>query len=120
MSDSALHDYSLSDVVEISDREDLFEIVTNEQVTEFSRARGADGFASAAAVQRLTGVTERRICRLGVDATDVGIALAETLRQRYGFSWKDCPAIGLSHTHTHGDSHHELVHALSDELGVSP
>jgi 3-oxoacyl-[acyl-carrier-protein] synthase III len=110
--------YALTDVVEISDREDLFQIVNNEQVTMLSRTAGGQGFASPAVVERMTGVIERRICRPYVDVADVGMALAETLRRRFNFSWRDCPAIGISHTHTNGDSVVRLVRHLSRELGV--
>ncbi len=112
--------YALSDVIEISDREDLFQIVTNEQVTMLSRTAGGQGFASPAVVERMTGVIERRICRPYVDVADVAMALAETLRRRYNFNWRDCPAIGISHTHTNGDSVVKLVSYLSRELGVDP
>lgn len=112
--------YALSDVIEISDREDLFQIVTNEEVTKLSRTAGGEGFASAAVVERMTGVIERRICRPYVDVADVAMALAETLRRRFNFDWQDCPAIGISHTHTNGDSVVKLVSYLSRELGVDP
>lgn len=109
---------SLTDVVEISDRTDLLDIVSNEQVTQFSQSGAGAGFASAAVVLRLTGVEERRICKPGIDAIDLGLAVAEKLQQCYGFDWADCPAIGISHTHTIPGSQERLLKALSRELGV--
>ncbi|MEZ5944569.1 MAG: 3-oxoacyl-[acyl-carrier-protein] synthase III C-terminal domain-containing protein [Planctomycetaceae bacterium] len=109
---------AITDVVEITEREDLFQIVDNEQITEFSRAYGKDGFSSAASVLKSTGVVHRRICRPGINALDIGLAVAEKLQKTYGFSWSDCPAIGLSHSHAEPDSLHWLANQLSDELGI--
>lgn len=108
----------LSDVVEISDRTDLLEVVSNEQVTRFSQSGAGGGFASPAVVLRLTGVEQRRICRPGVDAIDLGMAVADKLQQSYGFDWQDCPAIGVSHTHTVPGVQERLLRALSRSLGV--
>lgn len=118
MKSRPLSECAITDVVEITDREDLFQIVDNDQITEFSRAYGKDGFSSAASVLKSTGVVERRICRPGVDAVDLGVAVAEKLRHAHGFAWADCPAIGLSHSHADPDSLHWLAGELSRELGV--
>lgn len=109
---------AISDVVEITDRADLFQIVDNEQITEFSRAYGKEGFASAASVLKSTGVVHRRICRPGIDAVDLGIAVAEKLQKTYGFDWADCPRIGLSHSHADPESLHWLKGELSSELRI--
>ena len=71
----------LSDVVEISDRDDLLERVSNEEVTRFSQQGAGGGFASAAVVLRLTGVEQRRICRPNVTAVDLGLAVADRLHR---------------------------------------
>lgn len=108
----------LSNFVDLSDCDDLFEMVTNEQVVSFSHAFGQQGFRSSASVLRATGVENRRICRRGIGAFQLAVELAERLRSRIGFTWRDCSAIGLSHTHTDPKAHLVLADQLHRTLGI--
>ena len=68
----------LSSVVDLADREDLFEILDNERLLELSNMEPGAGFRNEASIIKSTGVEQRRILRFGVNALDmcrVGISL---------------------------------------------
>ena len=110
----------LSSVVDIADREDLFEILDNERVLELSHMGPGDGFRNEASIIKSTGVEQRRMLRLGVDSLDMAVAIAQKLQFEMGFDWDDCPAIALSHSHTNPNAAQELADDLCDALGLAP
>ncbi len=109
----------LSDVVDVADREDLFEIVDNERVLALSHLGPGTGFRNEAAIVKSTGVRERRIMRLGVSSLDVALAVAQRLRFEVGFDWNECPAIGICHSHTDPHASQELVDDLFAALDIT-
>lgn len=109
---------SLSNVVDVADREDLFEILDNERVLELSHLGPGTGFRNEAAIIKSTGVEQRRMLRLGVDSLDVAVAVARRLQFETGVDWDDCPAIGLCHSHTDPRATQELADDLSEALGI--
>ena len=108
----------LSNVVDVADRDDLFEILDNERVLELSHLGPGTGFRNEAAIIKSTGVEQRRMLRLGVDSLDVAIAIARRLQFELGFEWNDCPAIGICHSHTDPYATQELADELCDALGI--
>lgn len=109
---------SLSNVVDVADREDLFEILDNERVLELSHLGPGTGFRNEAAIVKSTGVEQRRMLRFGVDSLDVALAVASKLQFEHGFDWNDCPAIGLCHSHTDPRATQDLADELCDELDI--
>lgn len=108
----------LSSVVDIADREDLFEILDNERVLELSHMGPGDGFRNEASIIKSTGVEQRRMLRFGVDSLDMAVAIAQKLQFETGFDWDDCPAIGFCHSHTDPYATQELADELCDALGI--
>lgn len=108
----------LSNVVDVADREDLFEILDNERVLELSHLGPGTGFRNEAAIIKSTGVEQRRMLRLGVDSLDVAVAVAKKLQFELGFDWNDCPAIGICHSHTDPQATQDLADDLCDVLGI--
>jgi 3-oxoacyl-[acyl-carrier-protein] synthase III len=110
----------LSNVVDVADREDLFEILGNERVLELSHLGPGTGFRNEAAIIKSTGVQQRRMLRFGVDSLDVALAVAAKLQFEHGFDWNECPAIGLCHSHTNPRASQQLAYELCDELDIDP
>ncbi|MBX3436129.1 MAG: hypothetical protein KF861_01470 [Planctomycetaceae bacterium] len=109
---------SLTDVVDVADSEELFEIVDNERVLALSHLGSGTGFRNEDAIIKSTGVRERRMLRLGMTTFDVALAVAKRLQFEVGFDWNDCPAIGLCHTHTDDQNAAELARDLCDALDI--
>lgn len=108
----------LSSVVDIVDREDLFEIVDNGRVLELSHLGPGTGFRNEASISKSTGVEQRRIMKLGVTTLDLAVAVARKLQFEVGFDWNACPAIGLCHSHTDPQAAQELADELCDALEI--
>lgn len=111
-------DVAFTEFVDVADREELFEILDNSRILELSQMGGGEGFSSAQSIARSTGVETRRILSPGVDTLDVGVAVAEKLQDHVGFDWKDCPAIGLCHSHVEPDRARHLGRQLANHFGV--
>lgn len=111
-------DVYLSSVVDIADREDLFEILDNERVLELSHMGPGTGFRNEASILKSTGVEQRRMLRFGVDALDVAVTVARKLQFEVGFDWDDCPVFGLCHSHTDPVATRELANELCDALEI--
>jgi 3-oxoacyl-[acyl-carrier-protein] synthase III len=109
---------ALSRVVDVADREDLFEILTNERVLALSQLGAGGGFPSAESIVKSTGVSQRRMLRMGVTPLDVAVTLAQTLQFEVGFDWDDCPAVALCHSHAEDGAAEQLAQELVDELGI--
>ncbi len=109
---------ALTDVVDVADNEDLFEIVDNERVLALSHLGAGTGFRNEAAIVKSTGVRERRILRVGMTAFDAAFAVAKRLQFEVGFDWNECPAIGLCHSHADDSHATELAVELCDALDI--
>ncbi|MEZ6144290.1 MAG: hypothetical protein R3B91_02425 [Planctomycetaceae bacterium] len=110
---------ALSDVVDVADDEDLFEILDNERVLALSHLGPGTGFRNEAAIVKSTGVKESRIMRLGISSLDVALAIADRLQFEIGFDWNDCPAIGICHSHTEPHASQELVDEMFAALDIT-
>ncbi|MGE4002047.1 MAG: hypothetical protein AB7I48_17715, partial [Planctomycetaceae bacterium] len=109
---------SLTDVVDVADSEELFEIVDNERVLALSHMGPGIGFRNAEAIVKSTGVRVRRMLRVGMTAFDMAFAVARRLQFEVGFDWNDCPAIGLCHTHPDERHAADLADELCDALEI--
>lgn len=109
---------SLTDVVDVADSEELFEIVDNERVLALSHLGPGAGFRNEDAIIKSTGVRVRRILRKGLTAFDMAVAVAKRLQFDVGFDWNDCPAVGLCHTHPDDRRAKELAAELCDSLDI--
>lgn len=95
----------LAETISLSSRTDLFEILDNHRICELSRLnnsnpKSSSGFPNAAAVLRSTGVSSRRILRIGVQPLDLAVALENTLDQQNLGRFSDFHAVLLCHSHT--------------------
>lgn len=90
----------LSSIVDVYDRQDLFELIDNPRVVQLSHLGGAAGFANPENVARSTGISTRRILRAGLNAADLGLALCRRLEQETGTALHDFPVVMLCHSHT--------------------
>ncbi len=112
-------DISFTEFVDLSDRSELFEILDNSRILELSQMGGGEGFRSPQSIERSTGVETRRVLKLGVDALDIGVAVAERLQESVGFDWKDCPAVGLCHSHVESKNARRLSRQIANHLGIA-
>ena len=76
--------FGLTCITDVYDRDDLFDFLDNDRITELSRLGGNKGFASPENVFRSTGISVRRILRPGVTSIDVAAALCSRLEQESG------------------------------------
>lgn len=95
----------LAETISLSSRTDLFEILDNHRICELSRLnsstpQSSSGFPNAAAVLRSTGVSSRRILRIGVQPLDLAVALENTLDTQNLGRFSDFHAVLLCHSHT--------------------
>ncbi len=108
---------SLTNFVDVFDRQDLFEILDNQRVLELSQL-GGGGFSEVATLSRATGIQQRRILRPGIAPLDLAVNVCEELRRDCDFSWSDCPAVLLCHSHVDSDRSVNLAAELADHLGL--
>lgn len=111
--------FGLSSIVDVYDRDDLYDFLDNSRIVELSRLGGAAGFASPENVSRSTGISVRRILRPGMTAVEVGVALGRRLEQESGILLRDFPVIMLCHSHTDPIACELLGRELSERLGIS-
>lgn len=108
----------LSSIVDVYDRDDLFDFLDNARIVELSRLGGSSGFASPENVSRSTAISVRRILRPGITAADVGLALGRRLEQESGISLQDFPAVMLCHSHTDPSACNRLAVELSKRFDL--
>ncbi len=110
--------FGLSSIVDVYDRDDLYDFLDNARIVELSRLGGAAGFASPENVSRSTGISVRRILRPGVMAADIGVALVRRLEQESGQLLREFPLIMLCHSHTDPSASERLAVELSERFGI--
>ena len=110
--------FGLSSIVDVYDRDDLFDFLDNARIVELSRLGGAAGFASPENVSRSTGISVRRILRPGVTAAEVGVALGRRLEQESGQLLREFPLIMLCHSNTDPSACERLAVELSERFGI--
>jgi len=109
----------LSSIVDVYDRDDLYDFLDNARIVELSRLGGAAGFASPENVSRSTGISVRRILRPGMTAAEVGVALGRRLEQESGQLLREFPLIMLCHSNTDPSACERLAVELSERFGIS-
>jgi 3-oxoacyl-[acyl-carrier-protein] synthase III len=110
--------FGLCSIVDVYDRDDLYDFLDNARIVELSRLGGAAGFASPENVSRSTGISVRRILRPGVTAADIGVALGRRLEQESGQLLREFPLIMLCHSHTDPAASERLALELSERFGI--
>jgi 3-oxoacyl-[acyl-carrier-protein] synthase-3 len=110
--------FGLSSIVDVYDRDDLYDFLDNARIVELSRLGGAAGFASPENVSRSTGISVRRILRPGVTAAEVGVALGRRLEQESGQLLREFPLIMLCHSNTDPSACERLAVELSERFGI--
>ena len=110
--------FGLSSIVDVYDRDDLYDFLDNARIVELSRLGGAAGFASPENVSRSTGISVRRILRPGMTAVEVGVALGRRLEQESGQLLREFPLIMLCHSNTDPSACERLAVELSERFGV--
>lgn len=111
--------FGLSSIVDVYDRDDLYDFLDNARIVELSRLGGAAGFASPENVSRSTGISVRRILRPGMTAAEVGVALGRRLEQESGQLLREFPLIMLCHSNTDPSACERLAVELSERFGIS-
>lgn len=110
--------FGLSSIVDVYDRDDLYDFLDNARIVELSRLGGAAGFASPENVSRSTGISVRRILRPGVTAAEIGVALGRRLEQESGLLLREFPLIMLCHSNTDPSACERLAVELSGRFGI--
>lgn len=110
--------FGLSSIVDVYDRDDLYDFLDNTRIVELSRLGGAAGFASPENVSRSTGISVRRILRPGVTAAEIGVALGRRLEQESGQLLCEFPLIMLCHSNTDPSACERLAVELSERFGI--
>jgi 3-oxoacyl-[acyl-carrier-protein] synthase-3 len=110
--------FGLSSIVDVYDRDDLYDFLDNARIVELSRLGGAAGFASPENVSRSTGISVRRILRPGMTAVEVGVALGRRLEQESGLLLREFPLIMLCHSNTDPTACERLAVELSERFAV--
>jgi 3-oxoacyl-[acyl-carrier-protein] synthase III len=110
--------FGLSSIVDVYDRDDLYDFLDNARIVELSRLGGAAGFASPENVSRSTGISVRRILRPGMTAVEVGVALGRRLEQESGQLLREFPLIMLCHSNTDPSACERLAVDLSQRFGI--
>lgn len=110
--------FGLSSIVDVYDRDDLYDFLDNARIVELSRLGGAAGFASPENVSRSTGISVRRILKPGVTAADIGVALGRRLEQETAQPLNEFPLIMLCHSHTDPAASERLALELSERFGI--
>ncbi len=110
--------FGLSSIVDVYDRDDLYDFLDNARIVELSRLGGAAGFASPENVSRSTGISVRRILRPGMTAVEVGVALGRRLEQESGQLLREFPLIMLCHSNTDPAASERLALELSERFGI--
>lgn len=110
--------FGLSSIVDVYDRDDLYDFLDNARIVELSCLGGAAGFASPENVSRSTGISVRRILRPGMTAVEVGVALGRRLEQESGQLLREFPLIMLCHSNTDPSACERLAAELSESFGV--
>ena len=110
--------FGLSSIVDVYDRDDLYDFLDNARIVELSRLGGAAGFASPENVSRSTGISVRRILKPGVTAADISVALVRSLEQESGQLLREFPLIMLCHSNTDPFACERLAVELSERFGI--
>ena len=108
----------LSTVVDVFDDCELFRLVTNDDVLDFSRQGGQSGFSSTKAILRSTGIRERRVLQNDITIVDVAEALCEKLESQSGMGLLDFQHVVLCHSHTDPKRCEDVAMMLEQRLGL--
>ena len=60
----------ISNVADVFDQDDLFDLLNDDDVLGLSRLGGAAGFPGLSSIRKSTGIRARRILREGITVTD--------------------------------------------------
>lgn len=107
--------FCISKVVDLADRDDLFEHLPNERIAELSRSSGQPGFRDAAHVLRAAGIRSRRILRPDVTPVDLAIHLLQDLTTAAEPLTDNC-VILLAHSHAIPAAASDLAGQLARQL----
>lgn len=98
MSGSPDSPITLQQFTDLTDRDDLFETLPNERISQLSRSDGRVGFSNSAHVLKATGITSRRMLRQTVTANDLVNELLNVLLPASNHL-RDRTTILLAHSH---------------------
>ena len=110
--------FGLTCITDVYDRDDLFDFLDNDRITELSRLGGNKGFASPENVFRSTGISVRRILRPGVTSADVAAAICSRLEQESGLQLSDFSEVMLCHSNTNPQACVDLAEAICERTGL--
>ena len=108
----------ISNVVDVFDQHDLFDLLNDDYVLELSRLGGADGFPGLSSIRKSTGIRARRILREGITVNDLAVRLCERLEYDARADLRDCHSILLCHSHTDNDACHRLARSIESSLAL--
>lgn len=102
----------LSVVVDVFDEGHLFESIDNERVLELSRLGGRSGFSGTKAIQKSTGIVNRRILQQGLNPVDLGVQIFRKLQHQAECELPNFDHILLCHSHICSQESVELARQL--------
>ena len=110
----------LSVVIDVFDEGYLFESINNERVLELSRLGGRSGFSGTKAIQKSTGIANRRILQQGLKPVDLGVQVFRKLQHQAACELSGFDHILLCHSHVRSEESVELARQLEVHFDLAP
>lgn len=110
----------LSVVIDVFDEGYLFESIDNERVLELSRLGGRSGFSGTKAIQKSTGIANRRILHQGLKPVDLGVQVFRKLQHQAACELSSFDHILLCHSHVRSEESVELARQLEVHFDLAP
>lgn len=108
----------ISNVADVFDQDDLFDLLNDDDVLGLSRLGGAAGFPGLSSIRKSTGIRARRILREGITVTDLAIRLCKRLEDDARVDLRDCHSILLCHSHADHGACRRLARAIESSLAL--
>jgi 3-oxoacyl-[acyl-carrier-protein] synthase III len=103
--------------VSLADSPGFFQPLGNEAILGLSRQGDRPGFRDLATIQRLTGISSRRLLQPGITPLRLVQGLWQHLQQDFGRATDHCDRVLLCHSHVDPAAAQRLATAAAGELG---
>lgn len=110
----------LSVVIDVFDEDHLFETIDNDRVLDLSRLGDRSGFSSTKAIEKSTGIANRRILQSGLKPIDLGVQIFRKLQRQTDCVLSSFDHILLCHSHICSQESVELARQLEAHFDLTP
>ena len=117
---TAANKLGLTTVVDVFDKEEIYQPLDNQDVLKLSQLGGASGFSGTSAIQRSTGISQRRLLQRNVAPIDLAVAVCSELETVSGTPLDEFEHILLCHSHTDPTACEQLATRISARLNLPP